>query len=132
MMAPKQNTDIPAAPPKPSPQSPAPSERKLNNMRNFLVLITSEGEVITRSVFGENNDLYKNVATIALKQNSQTGEFISDSIRWRFMMRNHSDGSRTIALADITAERAIITRLIISFTICSLLLLFIVFFISMN
>lgn len=106
-------------------------ERVLSDMRNFSVFVRSDGTVYTNSMLGENSERYEKVANTALSQNSTGGEFKSEGIVWRFETRQLENGSKIIALADITAEKGFLRNLIVSFAVSETVLLIIMFFISL-
>ena len=106
------------------------SQRELRDISNFSVYIDSEQNVHTDSMLGENSKHYEEVAQAALKQNSPRGEFESEDVIWRFKTRELKDNAKVIALVDITAEKEMLSSLIISFTAIALFLLGFIFFIS--
>ena len=106
------------------------SQRELKDISNFSVYIDSEQNVHTDSMLGENSKHYEEVAQAALKQNSPRGEFESEDVIWRFKTRELKDNAKVIALVDITAEKEMLSSLIISFTAIALFLLGFIFFIS--
>lgn len=106
-------------------------KRMLRDARNFSVLVRSDGTIETNSMFGENNELYTSVAKEVLKQSGERGRFRYDGIYWCYQNKENDDGTRLIALSDITAEHGIIVRLLTSFALCSAGLLIAVFLISL-
>ena len=106
-------------------------KRELRDVSNFSVYVDKEGNVHTDSFFGENSAHYEAVAKEALKQNSQSGEFQSKGLIWRFQTREIRDGAKIMALVDITAEKGMLRHLIISFGASAFILLALIFFISL-
>lgn len=106
-------------------------KRMLRDTRNFSVFVKEDGTIETNSMFGENSELYTSVAKEVLKQSGERGRFRYDGIYWCYQTRKNDDGTRIIALADITAEHGIIVRLLASFALCSAGLLVAVFLISL-
>lgn len=109
----------------------AQKKRMLRDTRNFSVFVKNDGTIETNSMFGENNELYTSVASEVLKQSGERGRFRYDGIYWCYQTKKNDDGTRIIALADITAENGIIVRLLASFALCSVGLLVAVFLISL-
>ena len=107
-------------------------ERELKDLRNFSVFVDSEGNVNTDSILGENNEHYGAVVNTALSQNSQEGEFSSEGIVWRFVSRKLKNNAKIIALVDISAEKALLRQLVISFAMGALILLFLIYIISLK
>ena len=106
-------------------------ERALKDISNFSVFVDTEGNVHTDSMLGENSEHYEEVAKEALRQNKTEGEFESEGVIWRFGTREIKDGSKIIALVDITAEKGMLKQLVISFGASAFVLLAIIFFISL-
>ena len=106
--------------------------RQLRDVSNFSVYVDGDGNVHTDSFFGENSEHYESVANEVLSQNVSEGEFISEGVVWRFMTRELKNGSKIIAIVDISAERGMLRQLIISFTIGTLILLVLIFIISLQ
>ena len=106
-------------------------QRELRDIRNFSVLIDSDGNVHTDSMLGENSEHYEEVAKVALNQNALGGEFVSEDVIWRFQTREVKDGAKIIALVDVTAEKGMLRQLVISFGASAFILLAIIFFISL-
>ena len=109
----------------------APSEdRRFNDVRVFSVLIKEDGAFETRSMFGDNNELYKEVAQVAVKQTEKKGEFKYSGALWRYGMIERGK-EKIMAVVDISAERAIIRKLVLSFTCCAAVLLMLIYFVSL-
>lgn len=106
-------------------------KRELRDVSNFSVFVDKEGNVHTDSFFGENSKHYETVAKEALMQNSDSGEFQSKGLIWRFKTREIKDGAKIIALVDVTAEKGMLRQLIISFGASAFVLLAVIFFISL-
>ena len=111
-------------------KSTPPENRHFNDARVFSVLIKEDGSFTTRSMFGDNNELYKEVAQVAVTQTKKKGEFKYSGVLWRYGMIEHNK-NKIIAVADISAERAILRKLVLSFTGCAAVLLMLIFFISL-
>ena len=107
------------------------NRHKLNNIRNFSVEISETGSIKTNSMFGEDSELYSTVAKEAAKQRKMSGRFRCENIYWQYISKEYEDGSRIIALADVTAEREVLARLILSFLLSSAVLLICIFLLSL-
>lgn len=115
----------------PRKDTDTPEERHLGDIRNFSVVVFEDGTVETDSLFGENSEVYRSVAEYAAKQKKTEGRFKSEEVYWQYDTHLLGNGARIIALADVTAEYAMLVRLAVSFALCAVLLLVLIFFFSL-
>jgi len=108
-----------------------PAESRFRDAGVFSIAIKEDGTFTTRSFFGNNNELYEEVSKVCIEQKREKGEFKYNGAFWRYETVVTKDGTRLMAVKDISAERDIIKRLVLSFVLCAVLLLMLIYFISL-
>jgi len=113
------------------PRPPPPgAEEPPDHSVSFFVATDDQGNVTTASsVFEMDEESYESAAQAALSRKRETGDFKLDGGHWAFRLNPTSNGYR-IAFLDVSAQQAILARMIYTFLIVAAAMLIVMFLVS--